>query len=74
MIAVYVIIGIVVILLIVFVLIYNRLVNMHNQMKNLWAQVDVQLKRRHDLSQPGRDSQGLHAAREGNTRSGNQCT
>lgn len=49
MIAVYVIIGIVVILAIIFIVIYNRLVNMHNQMKNLWSQVDVQLKRRHDL-------------------------
>ena len=49
MIAIYVIIGIIVILLIVFIAIYNRLVNAHNGMKNAWAQVDVQLKRRHDL-------------------------
>src|SRR3989304_6044898 len=49
MIAIYVIIGIMVILLIAFVVIYNRLVNAHNGMKNAWAQVDVQLKRRHDL-------------------------
>ena len=49
MIAIYVIIGIIVILLIAFIVIYNRLVNVHNQMKNTWAQVDVQLKRRHDL-------------------------
>src|SRR4030042_1446968 len=49
MIAIYGIIGIIVIFLIVFIVIYNRLVNVHNQMKNTWAQVDVQLKRRHDL-------------------------
>ncbi|MBI4303244.1 MAG: LemA family protein [Chloroflexi bacterium] len=49
MIAVYVIIGIVVILVIAFIVTYNRLVNVHNQMKNAWAQIDVQLKRRHDL-------------------------
>jgi len=49
MIAVYVIIGIVVILLIVFIVIYNNLVRMHNGMKKAWAQVDVQLKGRHDL-------------------------
>lgn len=49
MIAVYVIIGIVVILVIAFIMTYNRLVNVHNQMKNSWAQIDVQLKRRHDL-------------------------
>jgi LemA protein len=47
--AVYVIIGVMVILLIAYIALYNRLVKMHNQMKNLWAQVDVQLKRRHDL-------------------------
>lgn len=49
MIAVYVVIGVIVILIIVFIVIYNRLINMHNSMKNLWAQVDVQLKRRYDL-------------------------
>ncbi|OGO21618.1 MAG: hypothetical protein A2144_04205, partial [Chloroflexi bacterium RBG_16_50_9] len=49
MIAVYVIIGIIVILLIAFIAIYNRLIKAHNGMKNAWAQVDVQLKRRHDL-------------------------
>ncbi|MSP48335.1 MAG: LemA family protein [Alphaproteobacteria bacterium] len=28
---------------------YNRLVSLRNQAKNAWAQIDVQLKRRHDL-------------------------
>ncbi len=28
---------------------YNRLVNLRNQVKNAWRQIDVQLKRRHDL-------------------------
>ena len=28
---------------------YNSLVNLKNQIKNAWAQIDVQLKRRHDL-------------------------
>jgi LemA protein len=49
MIAVWVIVGIVVILLIIFVAIYNGLVRLRNQTKNAWAQIDVQLKRRHDL-------------------------
>jgi len=49
MIALYVIIGIVVVLLIWFILIYNGLVRLRNQVKNAWAQIDVQLKRRHDL-------------------------
>ncbi len=49
MIAVWVIIGIIVVLLIIFISIYNRLVGRRNQVKNAWAQIDVQLKRRHDL-------------------------
>ena len=49
MIAVWIIIGIIVILLIAFVAIYNGLVRLRNQVKNAWAQIDVQLKRRHDL-------------------------
>ena len=28
---------------------YNGLIRFRNQMKNAWAQIDVQLKRRHDL-------------------------
>ena len=40
---------IVVILLIIFIANYNGLVGLRNQMKNAWAQIDVQLKRRHDL-------------------------
>jgi LemA protein len=31
------------------VLIYNRLVRLRNRTENAWAQVDVQLQRRHDL-------------------------
>lgn len=29
--------------------IYNRLVNLRNQVKNAWSQIDVQLQRRYDL-------------------------
>lgn len=49
MIAIYIIIGIVVIKLIAFIAIYNKLVRLRNQTRNAWAQIDVQLKRRHDL-------------------------
>jgi len=49
MIAVYIIIGIVVILLLLFAGTYNGLVRLRNRVKNAWAQIDVQLKRRHDL-------------------------
>ena len=31
------------------IMLYNRLVNLRNQVKNAWRQIDVQLKRRHDL-------------------------
>jgi len=44
-----VVIVIAVVLIVAFVGIYNSLVRMRNQVKNAWAQIDVQLKRRHDL-------------------------
>ncbi len=47
--ALLIIIGIVVILVIWFVTIYNKLVRLRNQVKNAWSQIDVQLKRRYDL-------------------------
>ncbi len=47
--AVYIIIGIVAILLIMMASTYNGLVRLRNRVKNAWAQIDVQLKRRHDL-------------------------
>jgi LemA protein len=49
MVEVYVIIGVVVVLVALFVMTYNGLVRLRNQVKNAWAQIDVQLKRRHDL-------------------------
>ena len=47
--SVYILIGIVAVLIIGFIAMYNGLVRVRNQMKNAWAQIDVQLKRRHDL-------------------------
>ena len=45
-----IVIGVIVVLLILFlVVLYNGLVRLRNQTKNAWAQIDVQLKRRHDL-------------------------
>jgi len=49
MIAVIVIVVVVVLLLLVFWLGYNGLVKRRNQVDNAWSQIDVQLKRRHDL-------------------------
>lgn len=45
----YIIVGVVVILISVFIVTYNKLVRLRNQVRNAWAQIDVQLKRRHDL-------------------------
>ncbi len=47
--ALYIVIGIVVILAVMLFGTYNILVRLRNQTKNAWAQIDVQLKRRHDL-------------------------
>ena len=44
-----VIVGIIALLLLVVVGIYNGLVQARNQVDNGWSQIDVQLKRRHDL-------------------------
>jgi LemA protein len=49
MLALWIVLGIVVILLIFFIATYNGLVRLRNQLRNAWAQIDVQLKRRHDL-------------------------
>ncbi|MFT4343969.1 MAG: LemA family protein [Candidatus Woesearchaeota archaeon] len=44
------IIGITIAVLVLFLIfIYNSLVRLRNQVKNSWAQIDVQLKRRNDL-------------------------
>jgi len=47
--AVWVIIGIVVVFLFMLIGTFNGLVRRRNEVKNAWAQIDVQLKRRHDL-------------------------
>jgi LemA protein len=47
--AAWVVIGVVVVLAVVLWSLYNGLVRLRNQVKNAWAQIDVQLKRRHDL-------------------------
>jgi LemA protein len=49
MIWLFVVIAIVVILILIFAGTYNSLVRLRNRVKNAWAQIDVQLKRRHDL-------------------------
>lgn len=41
--------AIIVIIIFYFVSIYNALIGLRNRVKNAWSQIDVQLKRRHDL-------------------------
>jgi len=45
----WIILGILVAIVLWGIALYNRLVSMRNQVANSWAQIDVQLKRRHDL-------------------------
>ena len=45
----YLTLGIVVLILVWLVAMYNGLISLKNQVQNAWQQIDVQLKRRHDL-------------------------
>lgn len=45
----FILLGILVVLVLWIVSIYNSLVHLRNYVDNAWAQIDVQLKRRHDL-------------------------
>ena len=47
--AVYVIIGVLVLVLLIVVVIYNSLIRSRNRVDNAWSQIDVQLRRRYDL-------------------------
>jgi LemA protein len=41
--------GVLVVIALIVIVLYNRLVAIRNQTSNAWKQIDVQLKRRHDL-------------------------
>jgi len=45
----WIVLGVIALLVVLVVLLYNRLVTLRNRVENAWAQVDVQLKRRYDL-------------------------
>jgi len=49
MIPLLVVLGLFVLVALYVIGVYNRFVSMRNQTRNGWAQIDVQLKRRHDL-------------------------
>jgi LemA protein len=42
-------VGVLVVIALIVIVLYNRLVAIRNQVGNAWKQIDVQLKRRHDL-------------------------
>ena len=44
-----IVLAIIAVIVIVLVVLYNGLVKLRNRIENAWAQIDVQLKRRHDL-------------------------
>jgi LemA protein len=46
---VWIVVGVVALLILYFIGAYNALVRLRNRVKNSWSQIDVQLKRRHDL-------------------------
>jgi LemA protein len=47
--AVWIVLGVVALLLLAAVLLFNRLVSLRNRVDNGWSQIDVQLRRRYDL-------------------------
>jgi LemA protein len=44
-----ILLGLLVVLVLYIIGVFNRLVGLRNQVDNAWSQIDVQLKRRHDL-------------------------
>jgi LemA protein len=47
--AVWIIIGVLVLLVVIVIFIYNSLIRSRNRVDNAWSQIDVQLRRRYDL-------------------------
>jgi LemA protein len=45
----WIVLGLIALVIASVVTLYNRLVGLRNQVRNAWRQIDVQLKRRHDL-------------------------
>ena len=46
---IWIVLGIVALMAVLAIALYNRLIGLRNQVTNGWRQIDVQLKRRHDL-------------------------
>jgi LemA protein len=45
----FIVLAIAIILVLIAISVYNGLIRIRNQVRNAWKQIDVQLKRRHDL-------------------------
>lgn len=45
----WIVLGVVVLLVLIFIVLYNKLVRLRNRVDEAWAQIDVQLRRRYDL-------------------------
>lgn len=45
----FIILGVVAVIILFVIGMYNSLIGLKNQVRNSWSQIDVQLKRRHDL-------------------------
>ncbi|HYE79402.1 MAG TPA: LemA family protein, partial [bacterium] len=44
-----IVIGIIVLLILMIVGVYNAIIMLENRVQNAWGQIEVQLKKRHDL-------------------------
>lgn len=49
MIALWIVLGIVVVIILWFIAVFNGIISLRNRTKEAWSDIDVQLKRRHDL-------------------------
>ena len=49
MVGLYIVLGVVVLLILLFIGFYNGLIKLKNRVENGWAQIDTQLQRRYDL-------------------------
>ena len=54
---VWIVLGVVVLVLLIGIVLFNRLVSLRNRVDNGWSQIDVQLRRRYDLI--GFDPRGI---------------
>jgi LemA protein len=60
----WILLGVVVLVLLTGVVLYNRLVSLRNRVDNGWSQIDVQLRRRYDLIPNLVETVGGYAAHE----------